>query len=215
MTRRIALTFGIAASALYIAMNAFVPLLWDGYSVTGQAISELSALGAPTRALWVPLGVVYSLLIAAFGWSLATDSGARRPLRIAGALMLANGLLSLYWPPMQLRGSEFALTDALHIAWSVATVLLMFGAIGFGAAAFGQRFRLYSVTSMVVMLVSGALTGIAGPLVAANLPTPGLGTWERISVGTFMVWLAVLSGLAHHSFRVRSSGEVGAPASAH
>lgn len=205
MTRKVVLSFGVAASLLYVAMNAFVPLLWKGYSVTAQAISELSAIGAPTRAVWVGLGVVYCVLLAGFGWALATDTGARRPLRIAGALMVVNGALSLYWPPMHLRGADFGLTDALHIVWSAATVALMLGAMGFAAAAFGRPFRMYSLLSVVVLAVCGVLTAAAGPLVAADLPTPGLGTWERVSVGTFMVWLAVLSVLAARSYAARSS----------
>jgi hypothetical protein len=45
---------------------------------------------------------------------------------------------------MHLRGSEFGLTDALPIGWSVATVLLMLLAIALGALALGRRFRVYS-----------------------------------------------------------------------
>src|SRR2546421_9156009 len=57
------LVCGILSSLLYLAMNVFVPLGFDGYSATSQTVSELSAIGAPTRPIWVWLGTVYSLLL--------------------------------------------------------------------------------------------------------------------------------------------------------
>jgi hypothetical protein len=37
------------------------------------------------------------------------------------------------------------------------------------------------------------LTGVAGARLAANLPTPWLGVWERINIGAYMVWVVVLA----------------------
>ena len=44
---------GIIASVLYIATDMFAATLWEGYSYTAQQVSELSAIGAPTRPLWI------------------------------------------------------------------------------------------------------------------------------------------------------------------
>ncbi len=68
MARKALLVCGILSSLLYVAMNVFIPMQWEGYSSASQTVSELSAIGAPTRPLWVPLGTVYTLLVAAFGW---------------------------------------------------------------------------------------------------------------------------------------------------
>lgn len=189
------LVCGILSSLLYAAMNAFVPLGFDGYSLTSQTVSELSAIGAPTRPLWVGLGAVYSLLVIAFGWGVWKSAGRNQPLRVVGSLLAVDGTVSLYWPPMHLRGADFTLTDTMHIVWAAVTVLLMMFAIGFGAAAFGKRFRLYSIVTMAILVVFGVLTGTAGPRIAANLPTPGVGIWERISIAAFMVWVAALAML--------------------
>jgi cell division protein FtsW (lipid II flippase) len=107
--------------------------------------------------------------------------------------MIVDGVLSLYWPPMHLRGAEFTLTDTMHIVWAMVTVLLMMLAIGFGAAAFDKRFRAYSIATMVILVVFGALTGMDGPRIAANLPTPWVGVWERISIVAFLLWVVVLA----------------------
>ena len=81
----------------------------------------------------------------------------------------------------------------MHIVWSIVTVFLFMLEIGFGAAAFGKRFRLYSIATMVILVVFGALTGLDGPRVAANLPTPWVGVWERINIGVFLLWVVVLA----------------------
>ena len=193
MARKSLLICGILSSLLYAAMNVFVPLQWEGYSSASQTVSELCAIGAPTRPLWVWLGTVYSLLVAAFGWGVWKSAGRNRPLRVVGGLMIVDGVLSLYWPPMHLRGAEFTLTDTMHIVWAMVTVLLMMLAIGFGAAAFDKRFRACSIATMVILVVFGALTGMDGPRIAANLPTPWVGVWERISIVAFLLWVVVLA----------------------
>jgi hypothetical protein len=187
------LVLGIVSSLLYAAMLAFIPLQWEGYSSAAQTVSELSAIGAPTRSLWVPLGIFWTLLYAVFGWGVWKAAGQNRRLRVAGAVMVAHGLFGIFWPPMHLRGTEATLTDALHIVSSIVTVLLMALAIGFAAAALGKRFRLYSIATLLVFVVFGTLTGMHGPRIAANLPTPWIGIWERINIGVWLLWVVVLA----------------------
>ena len=193
MALKLLLACGILSPLLFVAMNVFVPMLFVGYSFASQTVSELSAIGAPTRPLWVGLGTVYGVLFAAFGWGVWRSAGPSRPMRVAGALMVADGFISLFWPPMHLRGAEVTLTDTLHIVWTAVTGLLMMLAVGFAAAALGKRFRLYSIATLVIFLVFGTLTGMDGPRVAANLPTPWVGVWERIIIAAQMLWIAVLA----------------------
>jgi CubicO group peptidase (beta-lactamase class C family) len=191
--RRVLLVSGIAAAVLYGAMLVFVPMQWEGYSSASQAISELSAIGAPTRPLWVALGMIYTLLIALFG--LGVWSSARRPraLRVAGTALVVSGIFGLFWPPMHLRGTEFTLTDTLHIVWTMVTLLLMLVTIASGAMALGKRFRLYSVATILLFVVFGGLTWLNAPLVAANLPTTWMGVWERANVGLYLLWVVVFA----------------------
>lgn len=193
MGRKPWLICGILSSLLYVAMNVFVPMLDPAYRSASQSVSELSAIGAPTRPVWVPLGLVYTLLVTAFGWGVRVSAGPNRSLRIAGGLLMAYGIIGVFWPPMHLRGAEPTLTDTLHIVWTIITVLLMVLAIGFGAAAFGARFRLYSIATLVVLVACGVMTGLEAPAIAANLPTPSIGVWERINIGVFLLWVVVLA----------------------
>ena len=194
---RVALICGIVSSLLYVAMNVFIPMRWDGYSSAAQTVSELSAIGAPTRSLWVPLGAVYTLLVAAFGWGVMASAHRNRALRITGGLLLAYGIIGLAWPPMHLRevlaAGGATLTDTMHIVFALVTVLMMLLAIGFGSAAFGQGFRLYSIVTMVILFACGALTVPDATRIEANLPTPWIGVWERINIGVFLLWVVVLA----------------------
>ena len=194
---RIALVGGIASSLLYAAMNVFVPMQWEGYNSASQTVSELSAVDAPTRPLWVSLAIIYSLLVAAFGWAVWTTAGRSRGLRVLGGLIVVNAVIGLAWPPMHQREVIAAgggtLTDTLHIVWTIVTNILFMSQIGLAAAAFGKRFRFYSMATMVMLVGFGVLTGMDAPRLEANLPTPWIGVWERIGIGVFMLWFAVLS----------------------
>lgn len=195
MARTILLVCGMLSSLLYVAMNIFIPPQFEGYSSASQTVSELSAIGAPTRAIWVPLGAAYTLLFTAFGSGVRMSAHQNRRLCVVGNLIIIYGVISLAWPfaPMHLRGAQFSLTDAMHITLGIVTILLMMAIISFGAAAFGKWFGFYSILSIITFIVFGILTGIDGPKIAKNLPTPWIGVWERINIGVFMLWIIVLA----------------------
>jgi len=54
-TQQVLLACGIISALLYTAMLVIVPMFWEGYSSASQSVSELSAIDAPTRSLWVSL----------------------------------------------------------------------------------------------------------------------------------------------------------------
>jgi len=195
MSRRLLLACGVAASALYALVNVVAPLRYPGYDVPSQAVSELSAIGAPTRPLMLATGLPYNLLMLAFAWGVWRLGDGNRPLRAAGAMLAAFAMVGFAAPftAMHRRGEAFALTDALHIACTALTVLFMLLAIGFGAAALGARFRAYSIATLLVHLVFGAWAASEGPRLARGLPTPWIGVTERINIGVFMLWVAVLA----------------------
>lgn len=197
MVPNVLLVCGILSSLLYVAMNILGAMRYEGYSSASQTVSELSAIGAPTRPLWVLLGIAYTLLMTAFGWGVWESARRNPPLRVVGGLLIADGVIGLAWPPMHQRAvlatGGGTLTDTLHIVWTMITVLLMLLAIGFGAAAFRKRFRLYSIATIVILFAFGALTGLDAPRIQANLPTPWAGVWERINISVFLLWVLVLA----------------------
>jgi hypothetical protein len=193
--RRGLLVCGVASSLYYALVTAYVTSQADGYSSLSQAVSELSAIDAPTRSLWVALGIPYTLLLIAFGWGVRLSAGPSRALRAVGALFVAEALIGAFWPPMHLRGAETTLTDTLHIVWTAGWLAVMLTAMGLAAAALGRRFRLYTLATLAAFVGFGALTSIEAANLAAGLPTPYLGLWERINMGAGMLWIAVLAGV--------------------
>ena len=194
---RVLLLCGIVSSLLHTAMLVFIPMVWNDYSSASQTVSELSAIDAPTRALWVPLGLVYTVLVMAFGFGVWRTASGNRALRIVAALLVAHGAIGLGWPPMHQREVLAAgggtLTDTLHIVWTLATVLLMLLAIGFSVAAFGTRFRWYSIASLVILLVFGSLPWMYTSGIETNSATPLVGVWQRICIATYLLWVVVLA----------------------
>jgi hypothetical protein len=195
MVRKVLLICGIVSSLLYVAMNIVGAMQFEGYDSTSQAVSELFAIGAPSRPVWVLLGIVYQVLVIAFGWGVWASAGRNRPLRVVGGLLLAYGVVGLAAPffPMHMRGAGVTLTDTMHKILTMVTVLLMLTAIGFGAAAFGKWLRFYSIATIVILLVFGVLTGLEAARIEANLPTPWVGVTERIDIGVFLLWVVVLA----------------------
>jgi hypothetical protein len=193
------LACGVLSSLLYVAMNVIVAAQWSAYSSASQTVSELSAVGAPTRPLWVALGILYTLLVTAFGWGVRMAAGGERRLRAAGLLIAIYGALGILWvfAPMHLRETLAAgggdLRDTIHIALGAATEVLYLLALGLAASALGRAFRVYSIATFVVLFVCGALTFRDAPHIGANEPTPFIGVWERVNIGVFLLWVIVLA----------------------
>jgi hypothetical protein len=181
-------------------MDLIASQLYDGYSYRDQTISELSAIGASTRAFWVPLGYVYSTLVLAFGLGVWMSAGDRRALRIIAVLAGAIGVIGFVgWPfaPMHQREVLAAgggdLRDTMHLVISSVNSLIFLVSMVVGATALGRRFRLYSLAWLGLILVFGFLTWIGAQGVADNEPTPWLGVYERVAVIGSMFWYAVLA----------------------
>jgi hypothetical protein len=200
------LACGVLSSLVYVAANVVGAVVWEGYSSWSQTISELSAIGAPSRSAWMPFGVAYGVLVVAFGIGVWRSAAGTRRLRATGALLAAVGALGLVWPPMHLRGSVGTVTDTMHIAFAGVVSLLILLAVASGAAASGRRFRTYSVATLAALVLSGAATALHAPRVAADLPTPGMGLLERANLGAYLAWVAVLAVQLLRAQRARSCG---------
>jgi hypothetical protein len=197
--RRTLLLCGIASSLFYAAM--IWGIRYEGYSVLSQVPSELTAIGAPTERLWAWLAPIYNVLFAAFAWGMWEFARRKRAARITAGLMLAYASLGPLWLFAAMHQREVlaagggTFSDTLHVVLGGVTVFLMFLVIAFAAAAFGKRFRIYSIVSIVVLLTFGGLTFLEAPRLQANLPTPWIGLWERINISVFLLWVVVLAGL--------------------
>jgi hypothetical protein len=108
-------------------------------------------------------------------------------------MLMVIGAIGPFWPPMHLRGTVTTVTDTLHVVFASIVSVLILLAIAFGAGASGKRFRAYSIATFALLIVFGSLTFLYAPAMAANLPTPWVGLFERINVGGYLLWVAVLA----------------------
>jgi hypothetical protein len=187
---------GVVAPLIYVATDVFLALHWKGYSYRDQTISELNAIGAPTRTLSIILGIVGYLFLASFGIGAWRSAATNRRLRVAAAALISLGVFGCFGVPlmsMHVRGAEKTLTDTLHVAQLGLAGPLVLAIIGFGAAAFGRRLRLYSAATCLTMFAFGAWSGTYGAAIADNLPTPWVGVIERVSVYSYQLWFVVFA----------------------
>lgn len=189
---------GILASLLYIGTDILAGMLWEGYNFIDQAVSELSAIGAPTRPFVVMLLLVYDVLMIAFGIGVWTYS-RRRALRITGGLLLGIGVVGFLGIPfpLQLGAPEATFINTIHSLLAGVVVLFFLLAIGFGAFACGKRFRIYSTITILILLVVGTVSAVmsASRILREGFITPPqwFGLIERIDIYCSMLWVAVLA----------------------
>lgn len=201
-TIRVLLICGILSPILYAVADLTAGMLWQGYSFKDQTISELGAIGAPYRLIFSSLLVVVYALFTAFGVGVWNVTDGNRRLHITGALFVVLGVMALtvgIFVPMQLRGTEQGLFGALHLIEGTVAMLMIFTAMGFAATAFGTRFRLYTILTMIIAFSFGAWSGMDAPLIEQGLATPWVGIKERIFWYAYQSWYIVLAVLLLHS----------------
>ena len=80
---------------------------------------------------------------------------------------------------MLMRGASVTLTDTLHLVWTAGWLLVTMLAMGFAGAALGKRFLYYTIATIAIMLLFGALTGTQGGRIQSSLSTPWAGITEQ------------------------------------
>lgn len=189
------LACGIAVAVVQIAGDVIAAALYPGYSYADQTVSELSAIGAPTRPFLTGVGMVFVALVFTFASGVWLVAEGRRNLRVCAALLGVFALNGLLWAlfPMQQRGSEMAATDVAHVIGAIVQVITIVLFIAFGSGADGRWFRIFSLGLGLAILVAGALAGTQAGRIAAGEPTPFIGLVERVSFYGPSIWTLVLA----------------------
>ncbi len=192
---KVLLACGVLSSLLYVGLDLYAASSWPEYSYRDHTVSELSAIGAPTRALWQAVSPAYGVLFLAFATGVFLAGRDRRALRITALLLYGLALVGASWAffPVHVRGVEPTGSEIGHVVVAAIFIAVALTAVGFGAASLGRTFRIYSIATLVILLVAGAATFMYAPRVAANLPTPWMGALERVNVHGYMLWLLVLA----------------------
>lgn len=188
---RIAVSQGITAPVLYAGATIIGAVYQPGYSHFSNAVSELSASGAPNQSWLIAIFALTELLKIMFGvgyYVAVRDlSGA---LVASAVLMVVIGVVGLGFArfPMDQIGAPLTFDGRMHIVIvSISAVLavaaIAFAGIGWRRSPDGKTLARWSFAMLALMLASG----IASGLVAANA-WPGIGIWQRVNIGAFSIW---------------------------
>jgi hypothetical protein len=95
---KVLLACGVLYALLYVVANDVIAAtLYAGYSRMSQAVSELSATGAPTSTFLTVLVPISTALMLAFGIGVWKAAHGKRALRVTGALLVAHAVTMPVW----------------------------------------------------------------------------------------------------------------------
>jgi hypothetical protein len=104
------------------------------------------------------------------------------------AFMLVPGFF-----PMQLGEDGSAFTNATGVILGTLSVIFLLLAIGFGAVAYRNWFRYYSIGILVAFFVLTIFGLLATPQVPVGQPESSVGAQERTMSYSYLLWQAVLA----------------------
>lgn len=206
LQRRLDTYLGIAAgvAAPLVYAGAVIGGGWatPGYSHLASTISELTTPGQPFAGQLDDVFVAYNLLLACFAAGLPSSVVAARQnaIRAASILLLTLalagvGMVTIF--PVAAPGAPATPTAYMHVLLAAVASLASIASIAAVTFAFWgiparRVFARISLACLVVIVASGLWAASA---VAGGWPMAGLA--ERLTIGTFMVWLLVFAlGLA-------------------
>ena len=133
---------GVAAFLSYTAAVVFSPLAYPGYDWMAQAVSDLSAVNAPSLRLWNQLSSLYNVcaLVCAMMVCVGIQGKKNRLLRVGIYLFtIMEWVSAVGFSMFPLSDSGYAGTfqDKMHIISTVIVVLL-------------------SIISLVLIIIAGA-----------------------------------------------------------
>ncbi|MFN8513869.1 MAG: DUF998 domain-containing protein [Thermomicrobiales bacterium] len=192
-TQKVLLGCGVASGALYFVGDILMSARYPGYSLLHRTVSELNALGAPTRGLSIAFGLAGYALLVPFGVGVWRVAAGSRSWRAAGAALFGLGAFGLWGVPfasMQPPGTE---QEGLHALSGMVGLLLLVAAMCAVATAPDQRLRLYSLATLVIMIAFSGWAAMQASGVEAGLATPWVGAKERIGFYSWHLWFIVLA----------------------
>lgn len=193
--QRALLFCGVFSPLLRMATDIIGGRLWKDYNFASRSISDLSAIGAPTRSLVVPLEIaslLFSILFALGVFSLARDNTL---LRITAVMLFGSGVFSLigaFFPVHLAEGMTTSTNKTNTIIIGISVLFLVF-AIGFGTASFKDWFRYFSIGLFVVFLVEDVWATWGKPFTLGGERGPLVGVQERTMLWGYLLWMVVLA----------------------
>ncbi len=189
LLRKVLLACGIFSSLLYAGTDTLGGTSWKGYSFASQAFSDLPAIYSPVRQIVIPLIIARGAILFAFALGVWISAGRNRPLRVTAVMLIGDNVVGLvtavFFPP----------PSPMHAPLTGVEVIFILLAMGFGAAAFRKWFRIYSIGTILILIITGAWASMQVSNYAASegVGVPWLGVIERILIYSYLLWMGMLA----------------------
>jgi Protein of unknown function (DUF998) len=191
---RMAGAAGLLAVGLYVGTTVVGAAMSPGYSHVADPISELTSSSAP-HAAGLAVGYVgYNLATAVFAYGLrratvtSPRTGYALPWMVVGAIA-GIGEVTLF--RQDSIGEAATAAGRVHVGLAGVSALLtvvcaVLYAIAFGKDVGWDRTARFTWTCVLAILLTG-------PVAAAGVGRPWMGLAERLPIGAFLLWIAVVS----------------------
>ncbi|MGI8661952.1 MAG: DUF998 domain-containing protein [Acidimicrobiales bacterium] len=192
MNRRALAVGGIVGPAGFVTAWTLSGLTTDGYSPIDGFISDLAALGAPSRAAMTTGFVCFGIAVPAYAFVLRDSLDGRAWIAAAATGLTTLGVASFPLEGSDLQSKGHALFAGLGYVTLALTPLL----------AARPLERLGHRRAALASLAAGVVSGAA---LAATTLGPAHGALQRIGLTTTDVWIAatavaILRGKLPHPF---------------
>ncbi len=183
LTQKLGL-LGIVSFLSYTAAVIFAPLAYPGYDWLSQAVSDLSAANAPSLALWNQLTAFYNAceVVCVTVVCIGIQGQKTKLLRTGVYLFTVMEWISAVGYrafPLSDSGYAGAFQDVMHIAVTVAVVLLSIASLTIIviAGVKNKDCRSYGICAAVALFMM-----LVGALGMKIVPPKYFGVVERFSV---------------------------------
>lgn len=174
---------GIGAPIIFTMMAILLSLVRPGFDQISQPLSELGRVGTPYAVVWDATFMVTGVLTVAFAYGLHKGIANGKGSKIGPILVGYFGAFGTA------SGGVFPLPSPVHDPSGLVGFLVMMVGLFVISRSLGkdpawQGYRVYSIATGLI-----AVTFLACAFVVPSW----FGGWERLFVGSFYLWILVMS----------------------
>lgn len=185
---------GVLAPIVYVIALVVGNILDPSYSQVGKTVSELIERGAPNRDLLNAIFIIYNILLIPFAIGLYSGLLKKTTTTLITIALIMNSILGVVWTlffPLDVGGTSTSLTGMLHLIVGALVVPLIFliELCFWSSTRKDDRWRGYGRFSLLIF----AVTLVFGLMTVAFVNSDYRGLLERITTGSFLLWVEVLA----------------------
>ena len=191
---------GIFGPIIFLLNDIIGNIITKGFSPIINAVSELTQAGSENTVLLSSLFFIAAIMLMIFGIGLVAHFkfGHSKLIFFGGIFIILLGVFSALSGtifPMGPFGGDETFAGNMHIiltGLNIVLVVLSIPMIGIGLNRIKQwkSFRLYSIMTVLVMIIFGASTSV---LIMNDIEM--LGLFERITIYAYQLWIFILAFL--------------------